>query len=248
MQTRDLDVSSDGLALGCSYVMPADPRGIVVLLHGIPSVNPPAPGDTGYPGWAHDLAGKGWLAAWADLRAVRRSPGHFSIEGWVRDAVAVTTELRALREGANLRMALVGSSAGGCVATEALRRGAPGDALALMGTPAAWVSFAGDGFLGVEKITGEAGMTVAPEVLEDPTAWAAEFERITTEAAIQGVSVPTLIVHGTADDIVPVGHAHAIAQHAPGAELVILEGAPHILRHDERARAALEEWLDRTLT
>lgn len=249
MQTNDLAVSCDGVSLGCSYIAPAaDARGIVVLLHGIPSVNPPAPGDTGYPGWAEDLASKGWLTVWADLRAVRRSSGYFSLDGWVRDAIAVATEVRAMRQGAGLRMALVGSSAGGCVATEALRRGAPGDALALMGTPAAWVSFAGDGFAGLDRITTEAGMAVAPEVLEDPTGWAAEFDAITTEGSIGQLSVPTLIVHGTADDIVPVDHAQTIAAQAPHAEVVILDGAPHILRHDARARAALEGWLERSLT
>lgn len=217
-------------------------------MHGIPSVNPPEPWDTGYPGWAKELATKGWLAVWADLRAVRRSAGYFSIEGWVQDALAVVAEVRALPEADDLRVALVGSSAGGCVATEALRRGAAADALALMGAPAAWLSFAGDGRAGVARITEEAGMAVAPDVLDDPKAWAAEFESITTERAIREVSIPTLILHGTADDIVPVEHARMIAANAPDAELVILEGAPHILRHDDRARKVLEDWLDRTVS
>lgn len=245
---RDLTVTCDDLSLACSYVAASEPRGVVVLLHGIPSANPPAPDDTGYPGWAEDLAGRGWLAVWADLRAVRRSPGFFSIDGWVRDALAVIAEVRDLPEAAGLPLALVGSSAGGCVSAEAICRGAPADALALMAAPAAWLSFAGDGRSGIARITQEAGMAVSPEVLEDPTSWAAEFESITTERAVEQLSVPTLIVHGTADDVVPVEHASRIAERAPRAELVILQGAGHQLRLEPRAREALAAWLDRALT
>lgn len=247
VEQRDLPVVSEELALGCSYFAPPDPRGMVVLLHGIPSVNPGAPGDRGYAGWAREIADGGWLASWADLRAVRRSPGFFSIEGWVRDALAIVAEVRRLPEARGLPVAIVGSSAGGCVAAEAIRRGAPADALALVAAPAAWVSFAGDGPAGIERITREAGMAVAPEVVEDPAGWAAEFDTITTQSAIAEVDLPTLILHGTADDVVPVEHAYLIAENAPNAELVILAGAPHVLRLDVRARRALDAWLDRTL-
>lgn len=247
VEVRDLPVECEDAALACSYLAPERPRGAVILFHGIPSVNPPEPGDTGYPGWAEHLAKRGWLAVWADLRAVRRSPGYFSIDGWVRDAMAVINDVRELPEAQGLPLALVGSSAGGCVSTEALHRGAPGDALALMAAPAAWMFFAGDALAGLRRITEEAGMAVAPDVLEDPSAWAQEFETITTQGAIEDVSVPILIVHGTADDVVPVEHAHLIAKGAPHAELVVLEGAGHILRREAEARDVLDEWLDRTL-
>ena len=248
LRTVDLPVSFEDNALAYSYVTDDDPRGVVVLFHGIPSVNPPAPDDRGYPGWAEDLAARGWLAVWGDLRARGASAGYFSIEGWVRDAMAVIQEVRRLELARDLPLALIGSSAGGCVSAEALRRGAKAEALALLGAPAAWLFFAGDGPAGVQRITAEAGMALAPEVLEDPTAWAAEFETITTENAISEVKVPTLILHGTADDVVPVEHAHLIARRAPAAELVIIDGAPHILRHDPKAMAVLDDWLEKVLT
>lgn len=248
LRTIDLRVSSEDNALAYSCVTNDDPRGIVVLFHGIPSVNPPAADDRGYPGWAEDLAAKGWLAVWGDLRARGASAGYFSLEGWVRDAMAVIEAVRSLQGAGHLPLGLIGSSAGGCVSAEAIRRGARADALALLGAPAAWLFFAGDGPAGVRRITGEAGMAVAPEVVEDPTSWAAEFETITTEIAIAEVKVPTLILHGTADDVVPVEHAHLIANQAPAAELVVIDSAPHILRHDPRAMTVLDDWLERVLT
>lgn len=243
-----LDISSEGIKLACSISIPERPRGVVVLLHGIPTVQPPEPGDSGYPGWAKVLASEGWMTAWADLRAVRGSTGYFSLEGWVRDCMTIVTLVRDLPEARGHRLALVGSSAGGCVSAEAIRRGAAADALALLAAPAAWLSFADGGPAGVKRITEEAGMAVAPEVVEDPTSWAAEFETITTREAISRVSVPTLIVHGTADDVVPVEHAHLIAEAAPHAQVEIIEGAGHRLRSEKRARRILGSWLERNLS
>lgn len=230
-----LEVSSEGIALACRISLPERPRGIVVLLHGIPSVEPPDPADTGYPGWAQILAAEGWLTAWADMRAVRGSAGYFSLEGWVRDCMAIVSAVRELPEARGQRLALVGSSAGGCVSAEATRRGAAADGLALLAAPAAWLSFADGGPAGIKRITEEAGMAVAPEVVEDPTSWAAEFDAITTRAAIAHVSVPILVIHGTADDVVPVEHAHLIAEAAPRAQVELIEGAGHRLRSDARA-------------
>lgn len=55
-----------------------------------------------------------------------------------------------------------------------------------------------------------------------------------------------LLVHGDADDVVPVSDARALAD-AAGAEveLRIVAGGGHGLRHDPRATAVLEGWLDR---
>lgn len=245
MTPRPLEVESDGLRLDAGIEIPEDPRGVVVLLHGIPSTAPPDPGDTGYAGLAKTFAAHGWAAAWGDMRAVRRSPGYFSIEGWVADACAILDAGRVAVPG--LPAALVGSSAGGAVATEAVRRGAPAGALALLAAPAAWLSFAADPTSGVVRVTSDAGMQLAPETLEDPTQWAAEFERVTTEISIGEVRVPVLVVHGTADDVVPVEHATRIASAAPGARLEILEGAGHQLRREPRAVELVLGWLDESL-
>ena len=242
-----LSIVCDGLRLAAGASVPENPRGVVVLLHGIPSSAPPDPGDEGYPGLARAFAEAGWAAAWVEMRGVRASQGHFSIEGWVRDACATVHAARTLEGVGGLPLALVGSSAGGCVAVEATKRGAPVDALALLAAPAAWVSFAGDPQAAVRRITEESGMSLSEETLADPTSWAGEFETVVTEAAIVDIRVPTLVVHGTDDDVVPVDHAQRIAERARNAELRIIEGGAHQLRRDERAVALVFEWLDKTL-
>ena len=42
------------------------------------------------------------------------------------------------------------------------------------------------------------------------------------------IAVPTLLVHGTADRVVPASHSRWLAEHIDGAELLEVEGASHI--------------------
>ena len=219
-----------------------------MFLHGIPSIAPPDESDTGYPGLARDFAGRGWAAVWANMRAVRGSPGWFSIEGWVRDARAIVDAARALPGGDSRQLALVGSSAGGAVSVEAIARGAPVDALVLLASPAVWGSFASSAGAGLARITDEAGMALEPAVLEDPSEWLAEFDRVTPERSIGSVRVPTLIVHGTADEVVPVDHARRLADNARSADVRIVEGASHQLRRDPMVMDMVDDWLTRTLS
>jgi alpha-beta hydrolase superfamily lysophospholipase len=241
------EVVSDGHRLNAGLVVPAEPRGVAVLVHGIPSIAPPEPGDGGYPAMAERFAERGWAGLWVDLRAVRGSEGSFSIEGWVRDLLATLEAARRDPKIRDLPTVVVGSSAGGAVATNAVQRGAEVDGLVLLAAPASWVSFAGDPADALRRITEEAGMEVAPDVHSDPRAWADEFSGVTTVTAIAGARVPMLIVHGTADSVVPVGHANVLAEAAPGAELRIIEGAEHQLRKEPEAVEAVLEWMERVL-
>ncbi|MFF2042736.1 alpha/beta fold hydrolase [Kitasatospora sp. NPDC058170] len=44
---------------------------------------------------------------------------------------------------------------------------------------------------------------------------------------LSSIAVPTLVVHGTADPMFPLGHGRALAQEIPAARLLALEGAGH---------------------
>lgn len=247
MEESPLAIVCDGVRLAAGICIPDNPKGVAVLLHGIPSIMPPEPGDTGYPGLAQRFAEEGWAAAWVDMRAVRGSKGFFSIEGWVRDARATIDAVRSTEGLADLPLALVGSSAGGAVACEVVVRGAPVDALAMLAAPAAWLSYGTNPRVGVRRITQEAGMALSKEVLGDPAAWAAEFENVTAERSIVKIKIPTLILHGTADVVVPVDHATRLGERAPRADVRIIEGAGHQLRKEAPVLEILFDWLQRAL-
>jgi pimeloyl-ACP methyl ester carboxylesterase len=61
-------------------------------------------------------------------------------------------------------------------------------------------------------------------------------------------AVPTLIVWGDHDRIIPVEHAYRAAEAIPGARLEILEGAGHFLpwRDADRFLAILDDFLETT--
>jgi pimeloyl-ACP methyl ester carboxylesterase len=245
---RTLPVTSEGLKLDLGAFIPDVPRGIVLLLHGIPSIAPPEPDDLGYPGFARAAAEDGWLAVWGDMRAVRGSEGFFSMEGWVRDATEFVRAARGLDEGRSLPFALVGSSAGGAVSSEVVARGTMVDALGLLAAPASWISFAADPETAMQMMQLQAGMAISPEALADPQTWGAEYETVTTERSIGKITVPTLIMHGDADEVVPVGHAYRLHEVAPDARLEIIAGGSHQLRRHEGARRLLFDWLGEVLT
>ena len=65
------------------------------------------------------------------------------------------------------------------------------------------------------------------------------------EAAARLAPRPLMVVHGSEDDSVPVFDARALADAHGAADLRIVQGARHHLRHDPRAIAVLLGWLDR---
>jgi pimeloyl-ACP methyl ester carboxylesterase len=60
---------------------------------------------------------------------------------------------------------------------------------------------------------------------------------------LPSLRVPTLVLHGTEDQAIPVENARLLAERIPDAELVLLQGAGH-LYHSERAEDADAAVLD----
>jgi 3-oxoadipate enol-lactonase len=60
------------------------------------------------------------------------------------------------------------------------------------------------------------------------------------------IAVPTLVIHGTADEMLPVSNAQLIASRIPGARLEKLEGVGHMFwwEQPERSAAAIRELRD----
>jgi pimeloyl-ACP methyl ester carboxylesterase len=60
---------------------------------------------------------------------------------------------------------------------------------------------------------------------------------------LPSLRVPTLVLHGTEDRVIPVENGRRLAERIPGAEVVLLEGAGHVY-HSERADEADAAVLD----
>ena len=88
---------------------------------------------------------------------------------------------------------------------------------------------------------------VAPPALTAVQNDMLQLRALLLEGVDSRVAVPTLIMHGDRDDIVPVAHARYHAQVNPSAELEVIEGAGHgfMLTFRPEVRIRLHAFLDR---
>jgi pimeloyl-ACP methyl ester carboxylesterase len=82
----------------------------------------------------------------------------------------------------------------------------------------------------------------------DPAGWYAQAGAGAAHDAMSRlgeISVPTLVLHGTADNVVDVRNATLLADGIPGARLVLLEGVGHLLpwERPQEFTALVEEFL-----
>ena len=176
---------------------------------------------------AIDLAARG-LAAWnVEYRRVGQEGGGWP--GTFEDVAAAIDHLAGLDEVDTARVATCGHSAGGHLALwlagrERLPAGAPGDTPRVQ--PAFAVAQAGVCDLEQgwnDRLGGGAVAALldgSPGDLPDRYATA-------SPAAFTPLGVPQLLVHGAADDIVPVSQSLLYASGDPGAEVVEVHGADH---------------------
>ncbi len=59
-----------------------------------------------------------------------------------------------------------------------------------------------------------------------------------TSARLAAIEAPTLVIHGTRDEMLPVENARMIAELIPGARLEIIEGAGHLFFWEQPERSA----------
>jgi putative redox protein len=92
----------------------------------------------------------------------------------------------------------------------------------------------------------EIGAVRTPGFPKAQDEWARELRRFRpVDAARRFAPRPMLVLHGEDDDSVPPIEARQLVAAHGAAELRIIPGAGHRLRHDPRAIAILLGWLDR---
>ena len=92
----------------------------------------------------------------------------------------------------------------------------------------------------------EVGAIHKPKFPESFDEWSRELRRFRpTDAARRFAPRPLLLLHGDDDEAVPTADSRVLAEAHGSAELQVIAGAGHRLRHDPRAIAMLLGWLDR---
>lgn len=239
---------SDGLRLACHLARPPGVARVpgLVLCHGFPQgPRGAATSALTYPDLADRLArDTGWAVLAFNLRGTGMSEGDFSLDGWLADlrSAAATLEERASVTGVWLCGSHTGGSLAVCLAAQDERiRG-----VAMLGAPAGfreWEAHASKLLAHARQV----GVIRTAGFPSDLAAWTRAFSELDPLAAAAKLPPrPLFILHGRSDDIVPVADALAFVGEAIGsADLRVLEGAGHRLRHDPRAVALLLGWMER---
>ena len=185
----------------------------------------------------------GWMAMALAFRGCGASEGSFSLRGWLDDLLAAVAHLEAEEPVSGVW--LVGFGTGGSLAicAAAVRERIRG--VAVLGAPADFDDWASHPRRLLEHAR-EVGMIREATFPTAFDAWSRELRDLRAVADAPRLAPrPLLVVHGSDDDLVPVFDARVLVDAHGAAELRIVAGAGHRLRHDPRAIAVLLGWLDR---
>jgi putative redox protein len=185
----------------------------------------------------------GWAGMTFTFRGCGSSEGDFSLQGWVDDLRSAIDYL--ITEVHPSGIWLIGTNTGGslvtCVAADDPRI----NGVALLGPRADFDDWGAQPRRFLEHAR-EIGAVRTPGFPAKFDEWARELRRFRpVDAARRFAPRPMMVMHGMDDESVPVSDARRLAEAHGSAELRVLEGAGHRLRHDPRALAILFGWLDR---
>jgi putative redox protein len=243
---------SGGLTLLAHRAVPRRGAGAnppaAVLCHGFPSgvVNAAAV-TASYPELADRIAAElGWLVLVPVLRGIDGSEGHFSLGGWLDDIAAAIAHVRATALPSGIW--LIGFGTGGALSICAAARDPAIKGVAALGAPADFDDWASQPrrLLEHARAIGSIGDPAFPPAFDR---WSRELREIRAVQCMARLAPrPALVVHGTDDESVPQFDARVLVDAHGAAELRVIAGAGHALRHDPRAMAILLGWLDRQRT
>jgi pimeloyl-ACP methyl ester carboxylesterase len=94
--------------------------------------------------------------------------------------------------------------------------------------------FADDPAFASFREIGSANAVPVPLIMEQMRAIAGHD----TSGRLADIAAPTLVVHGTEDEMLPVSNAYAIAERIPNARLEIFDGVGHLFFWEEPERSA----------
>ena len=225
----------------CNRIYPA-----VCICHGIPAVPYNLGEQGGYPELAARFCQAGFVALVFNFRGCGPSQGNIDMVDWTHDLTAAIDFLAMLPEVDKNRICLLGSSGGAAICVYAAATDKRVHSVATFACPAEFDIMAG-GQTADSLISrfSEIGIIRDPDYPPSVEKWLGGFKTVAPIEYIDKIAPkPLLLVHGDRDDVVPIAHAEELFKKAgQPKQIVILSGAGHRLRQDERAIEAAMRWL-----
>jgi dipeptidyl aminopeptidase/acylaminoacyl peptidase len=238
----------DGLRIVLEIYLP-DVKGeahpTVCLCHGIPG-RVKDPTDRGYQILAERFCMEGLAVSIFNFRGAGESDGNFDILGWSRDLTAVTDFLFEQPGVDKRRISLMGFSGGAAVSVYVTAHDPRICSLVMCASPSEFSLISEpemvNSFISQAKTIGIIRDENYPPSVKE---WVKGFEAISPLKWVDRISPrPILIIHGTSDATVDVSHARRLYEKAaPPKDILIIEGAEHRIRTDERVINAALKWL-----
>jgi len=240
-------LKSDGLELVGELFLPSTDQAhpALCICHGIPAT-PPDLTDRGYAVLAHSFCKAGFATLIFNFRGAGRSEGNLDMMGWTRDLQAAVDFLSSLQQVDRTRLCLLGFSAGAAVSVYIAAHDPRVSSVVTCACPADFRSLhqTETPLETVQRFRqiGAIRDTDFPPSVEE---WRARFQTISPIDWIDRISPrPLLLVHGDADELIPLEHAHLLCQKAgEPKELKIIPGAKHKMRLEKAAMDFVLDWL-----
>lgn len=217
----------------------------LILCHGFPAgVAGAAASAVSFPQLADRIAAElGWAVLSFNFRGAGRSEGDFSLRGWLDDLHAAIDHLRQLDRVRAIWLAGFGTGGALCVCAGSARPEVQG--VAAMAAPADFDDWANHPRRLLQHAR-DIELITSPGFPRSLDAWSRELRAIRPALAVRDLAPrPLLVLHGSEDEAVPAFDARVVSDAHGQADLRIIGGAGHQLRHDPRALAVLLGWLDR---
>jgi len=247
MSKRAVALRVDGLDITGQLYLPDNriPYPAVCICHGIPAGNPD-PADRGYPELAERICHEGFATFIFNFRGSGASDGNLDILGWTRDLKAAIDYLWSLPEVDRAHLSLLGFSGGAAVSVYIASQDSRVSYVVACACPAEFnfLTSAGEpqSIVNHFRSIGAIRDRDFPHSIQD---WLNGFERVNPIKYVAELAPrPLLLVHGNLDETVELGDAQRLyAQAGEPKQLVIIDGATHRLRQNEKAMTTVINWL-----
>ncbi|MFQ5997303.1 MAG: alpha/beta hydrolase [Dehalococcoidales bacterium] len=244
---KQVVLNVEGITISGQLYLPEGkaPYPAVCVCHGIP-VGTPEDKENGYPRLAERICREGFAVLIFNFRGTGASGGNLDILGWTRDLKAAIDYLWSLSEIDKSHLSLLGFSGGAAVSVYVAAQDSRISYLASCACPAefTFVTEVDEPQAVVDHFR-HIGTIRDKNFPRSAEKWLNGFRRVRPIKYVAGITPrPLLLVHGNQDETVDVSHAYRLYDRAKEPkQMIIIEGAGHQLRQDDRAIGIVIDWL-----